>query len=203
MRKKLTSRFVETVAAPRSRRVEYHDELLPGLRLRVFSTGRRSWSVVARVNGRQVRHGLGIYPIVGLSEARDAGRAVLQDIQLGRYASQQEVTPPALQTLGEVVPEFTEKHARPKNRDWRATASMLRRFEPLFHMPLAEIKRSDVVRILDGIVAEGKPYRRRSSASAPLPVSASANSATIERPSASAKRATAALCASIPSPERR
>ena len=36
---------------------------------------------------------------------------------------------------------------------------MLRRFEPLFHMPLAEIKRADVVRVLDSIIAEGKPYR--------------------------------------------
>jgi predicted DNA-binding transcriptional regulator AlpA len=42
MRKKLTSRFVETVAPPTRRRAEYHDELLPGLRFRVFSTGRFS-----------------------------------------------------------------------------------------------------------------------------------------------------------------
>jgi hypothetical protein len=43
---------------------------------------------------------------------------------------------------------------------------------------------------------------RRSRASAPLPVSTSVNSAMSAEPSASAKRETAALCASIPRPDR-
>ena len=136
--------------------LEYHDELLPGLRFRVFSTGRKSWSVVGRVKGKQVRHTIGTYPTITLSDARDTARMLLRNMQLGKYA---EPDPPALRTLGDTVPEFIEKHARPKNRDWRATQTMLRRFEPLFHTPLAEIKRADVVRVLDSIIAEGKPYR--------------------------------------------
>ena len=160
MHKKLTSRFVETVAPPVTRRVEYHDELLPGLRLRVFSTGRKSWSVVGRVQGRQVRHTIGTYPAIALAEARETARAILRDMQLGKYASADlQQAPPALRTLGDTVPEFIEKHARPKNRDWRATQAMLRRFEPLFASPLSEIKRANVVRVLDSIIAEGKPYR--------------------------------------------
>ena len=158
MRKKLTSRFVQTVAPPTRRRAEYHDELLPGLRFRVFSTGRKSWSVVGRVSGRQIRHTLGTHPTISLAEAREAARKVLRDMQLGKH-SQQPLAPPPLRTLGDVVPEFIEKHARPKNRDWSATQSMLQRFRPLFHIPLAEIKRADIVRVLDSIIAEGKPYR--------------------------------------------
>jgi hypothetical protein len=84
-------------------------------------------------------------------EARDTARILLRDMQLGKYV---EPDPPRLRTLGDTVPEFIEKHARSKTRDWRATASMLKRFEPLVHIPLAEIKRADV-----GIIAEGKPYR--------------------------------------------
>ena len=81
-------------------------------------------------------------------------------MQLGKYASADlQQAPPALRTLGDTVPEFIEKHARPKNRDWRATQAMLRRFEPLFANPLSEIKRANVVRVLDSIIAEGKPYR--------------------------------------------
>jgi integrase len=156
MRKKLTCRFLETVPPPATRRVEYHDELLLGLRLRVFATGRKSWSVVGRANGKQVRHTIGTYPTISLMEARDTARILLRDMQLGKYV---EPDPPRLRTLGDTVPDFIEKHARPKNRDWRATASMLKRFEPLFHIPLAEIKRADVVRVLDSIIAEGKPYR--------------------------------------------
>ena len=156
MRKKLTSRFVETVAPPTTRRAEYHDELLPGLRFRVFSTGRKSWSVVGRVKGKQVRHTIGTYPTISLTEARDTARTLLRDMQLEKYA---EPDPSPRRTLGDAIPEFIEKHARPKNRDWRATQSMLQRFRPLFQTPLAEIKRADVVRVLDSIIAEGKPYR--------------------------------------------
>ena len=136
--------------------LEYHDELLPGLRFRVFSTGRKSWSVVGRVKGKQVRHTIGTYPTITLSDARETARMLLRNMQLGRYT---ESDPRALRTLGDTVPEFIERHARPKNRDWRATQTMLRRLEPLFHTPLAEIKRADVVRVLDSIIAEGKPYR--------------------------------------------
>lgn len=46
-----------------------------------------------------------------------------------------------------------------KNRDRGATPGCLKRFEPLYGMPLADIKRAHVIRILDWIMAEGKPYR--------------------------------------------
>ena len=46
-----------------------------------------------------------------------------------------------------------------KNRDRGATPGCLKRFEPLYDMPLADIKRAHVIRILDSIMAEGKPYR--------------------------------------------
>jgi hypothetical protein len=43
MRKKLTSRLVETLSPPAAkRRIEYHDELLPGLRFRVYQTRRKA-----------------------------------------------------------------------------------------------------------------------------------------------------------------
>jgi integrase len=108
------------------------------------------------LKGNQVRHTIGTYPIISLAEARYAARAILRDMQLGHVLDDDA---PPLRTLGDVIPEFIEKHARPKNRDWRATQSMLQRFQPLFRRRLAEIKRADVVRILDSIIAEGKPYR--------------------------------------------
>jgi hypothetical protein len=112
--------------------------------------------VVSRVNGKQVRHTIGAYPVIGLAEAREEARNVLADMQLGRYAREEPVP---LRTLGDTIPEFIEKHARPKNRDWKASVSCLKRFEPLYDRPLTEIKRADVARVLDGIIAEGKPYR--------------------------------------------
>src|SRR4051812_46403713 len=80
-------------------------------------------------------------------------------MQLGRYARQEQSPNPAVLTLGGVVPEFITKHVMVKNRDKNATPGCLKRFEPLYDRPLAQIKRADVLKILDAIMAEGKPYR--------------------------------------------
>jgi hypothetical protein len=83
MRQKLTARLVETLPTPKVRRIEVHDELLPGLRLRVFPTGRKTWSVVGRIGREQVRHTLGRYPTITLSEAVMRPAAFSETCNLG------------------------------------------------------------------------------------------------------------------------
>ena len=86
--------------------------------------------------------------------AREQARKILRHAQLGRYERAEERQG---LTLGEVVPEFIVKHVMEKNRDQNATPGCLKRFEPLYNMPLTDIKRADVLGILDSIMAEGKP----------------------------------------------
>jgi len=103
-----------------------------------------------------VRYAIGSYPLISLADAREQARKILRENQLGRYERAEERQG---LTLGEVVPEFIAKHVMVKNRDQNATRGCLKRFEPLYDMPLADIKRAHVIRILDSIIAEGKPYR--------------------------------------------
>jgi hypothetical protein len=110
--------------------------------------------MVGRVNGKQVRKGIGTYPAVSLSEAREAGRVIMRDMQLGRFIPDDE--PPPVRSLGDTVPEFIEKHAKPQNRDWKQGVGLFQRFEALYGKPLNEIRRSDIPRVLDSIMAEGK-----------------------------------------------
>jgi hypothetical protein len=157
MRKTLTARLCETLACPPTRsRIEYRDMVMPGLGLRVTATGRKTFSVRTRSKGRQVRYPIGVYPLISLAEARHQARKIIHDVQLGRYEPPEEQK---VLTLGEVVPEFVAKHVMIKNRDQQATPGCLRRFEPLYGRPLGEIKRADVLKILDSIMGEGKPYR--------------------------------------------
>jgi hypothetical protein len=157
MRKTLTARLCETLSCPPARsRIEYRDTVMPGLGLRVTATGRKTFSVRTRSKGRQVRYPIGIYPLISLAEARDQARTIIRDVQLGRYEPPEEQK---VLTLGEVVPEFIAKHVKVKNRDQNATPGCLKRFEALYNRPLKEIRRADVLKILDSIMAEGKPYR--------------------------------------------
>ncbi|WP_309629494.1 integrase arm-type DNA-binding domain-containing protein [Brevundimonas sp.] len=74
---KLTDRYVATVTAERGKRLEVFDQHVmgAGLMLRVTDTGRKVWMVRYRTDdGQQRRLNLGLYPDIGLSEAR--GRAV-------------------------------------------------------------------------------------------------------------------------------
>ena len=136
MRKTLTARQCETLSCPPPRRrIDYRDTVMPGLCLRVTSTGHKTFTLRNRVRRRQVRYAIGSYPLISLADAREQARKILRHAQLGRYERAEERQG---LTLGEVVPEFIVKHVMEKNRDQNATPGCLKRFEPLYVMPLAD-----------------------------------------------------------------
>lgn len=155
MKKKLTPKGIDALPPATGKRYEVRDELVPGLHLRVSSTGGKVWYVSARVKRRVKRMKIGNYPIVSLSDARDKARTIQRDIALGVFEVEKHQVP----TLAEAIPEFIEIYAKPRTRDWKGTLSVLQKFKPLFAWPLDEIKRPDVVRVLDQIVADGTALR--------------------------------------------
>jgi integrase len=155
MRRNITAKLVDHLQPPAERRYEVRDTLVPGFGLRVYSTGKKTWFAVGRLGSRQIRHTIGTYPVVSLAEAREAARLILRDIQLDQYAPAKETT--AEVTLGQTIDSFIEIYAKPKNRGWKAARATLRKFTSLSARPIREIKRSDVVQILDTLVSAGTP----------------------------------------------
>lgn len=177
-RKALTEQGVERLRPPKSNRAEINDKTVPGLVFRVTPRGVKSWSVLYRIagaggmngkgrllKGQQRRLTLGQFPIIGLADARDRARKALKLAEQGkdpakqRHAEIMEQREQAANTVGRVVDEFIEKYAKKNTRKWRQTK---RTFE--IHVlarwgdrPLGDIRRRDVIRLLDEIVAEGKP----------------------------------------------
>ena len=156
MRAKLSPKLVEHLKAPGPKRLDVWDTVLQGFGVRVSPAGRKSWFVIVRVGGRQKRVTIGTYPAVALAEARAEARKIIRDAQLGVLAGPHES--PAL-TLREAVPLFIRLYAKPKNRGWKESERLLGKFQDLFAKPLVQIVRSDVVHVLDEIVASGTPYR--------------------------------------------
>tara|TARA_R110002049_G_scaffold137350_2_gene297361 strand:- start:42518 stop:43699 length:1182 start_codon:yes stop_codon:yes gene_type:complete len=150
MKKKLTSRYVETVTAPGPKRLEVYDQTLPGFGLRVSLAGRKTWFCSMRVKRRVRRLTLGTYPTLSLADARQKAQEQLRNLQLGIEPE------PKKPTLGEVVPQFIELYAKPRNRGWRTQERLLmHHWKALFDLPIDQIKRPSAVRVLDGIVASG------------------------------------------------
>jgi integrase len=153
MRKKLTPKSIDSLPPAAAKRYEVRDELVTGLLVRVSASGRKGWYVNARIVGRVRRIKIGTYPILSLSDARDQAREILRDAQLGKFA--REEVKPVVPTFSEVVSQFIELYAKPRNRSWKRSKSVLTKFSDLNQKPINAIKRSDVVRILDGMVASG------------------------------------------------
>lgn len=155
MLKKLTPKTIDSLPLPSGKRYEVRDTLLKGLALRVSSTGSKVWYLSTRIEGKTHRIKLGTYPVLSLADAREKAHDVLRQIQMGTYG----VREPQRVSLGEIIPQFIELYAKPRNKDWRGTESVLAKFSILADRPLDDIKRSDIVKVLDAMIAGGAPTR--------------------------------------------
>jgi integrase len=152
MRKKLTPKLIDSLPPASGKRYEVRDELLTGLLVRVSSTGGKVWYTSCRINGKLRRIKIGTYPILSLADARETARALLRDVQLGKFSERQE---PELPTFGEVIPQFIELYAKPRNRSWKSSERVLTKFAELNDRPINEIRRGHVVFVLDKLTASG------------------------------------------------
>lgn len=154
MRKRLTTKSLENAKAPSGkRRLELRDDLVIGLSMRVYDTGKKVFYLNKRLDGSQRRIRVGEFPFVSLDQARVKAREILTQIELGEFENGDHA--PQCPTLAQVKEDFIRLYAKPRNRDWKRTAAILNKFQPLFGIPLNEIKRTQVVAILDELVAGG------------------------------------------------
>jgi integrase len=153
MRTKLTTKLLESLQPATGRRYEVRDEVVAGLHIRVSVTGIKVWCLTAKVNDTARRIKIGSYPILSIADARERAREIQRDIQLGKYTTKAEQR--AKQTIGDVIPQFINLYAKPRNRSWKSTRQVLKKFESLNAMPVDAVRRVDVVKILDDLIASG------------------------------------------------
>lgn len=151
MRKKLTPKLIDSLPAATTKRYEVRDDIVTGLMVRVSYTGAKVWCLATTVKDRARRIKLGTYPVLSLVDARDKARDILRQTQLGSF----EDEPEARLTLGEIIPQFIELYAKPRNRSWKPTERVLAKFSALHGKPIDEIKRGDVVKVLDDMMSAG------------------------------------------------
>lgn len=160
MKRRLTSKTIDALPPAVNKRYEVHDQLLPGLHLRVSATGGKVFYLSKRINGRMKRIKIGTSSVLTLHDARDKARSILRSIELGRYVEKApHEEEQRTKTLGEIVPEFIDVYAKQHTKDWKGTERVLLKFSTLFSRPIDQIKRTDVVRVLDTIIAGGAPTR--------------------------------------------
>lgn len=166
---RFTQAAVDRLKPPASGRVEYWDELLPAFGLRIAESGRRTWQLMYRLDGKQRRLKLadvgGASP-TNLEAARTLARDALQQVQTGidpaaekQQAKGEAATQRQPDTVASVVPEFVKRYLAPKNKSWRETEKLLNRHivATWGERDITSISRRDVRDMLDGLVDRGFP----------------------------------------------
>lgn len=151
MKRKLTTKFIEGQKPDPSKRLDFRDELMPGLVLRISASGTKTFCLHKRINGKMRRLTIGRFPIISLADARKRVQQVLYEIETGRFEDRTGIEIDTKPTLGDVIPDYIEKHAKVHNRDWKRKEAPLAKFTTLHSKRIDEIKRADVVKACDVI----------------------------------------------------
>ncbi|MGR3604811.1 tyrosine-type recombinase/integrase [Sulfitobacter sp.] len=158
MRKALTAKTLEALK-PQAKRYEVHDLHCPGMSVRVSAQGQKVFTVKFRYGLEQKRMKLGVYPRISLATAREKAIDILRQVDEGIDPTKRRRT--ANMKVENICREFIRLHAMPRNKSWREAERILEReFVDTFgQRDIREIKRFDVLEIMDAAVARGSTYQ--------------------------------------------
>jgi integrase len=163
MRKRITAGNVESFPEG----AEVWDAILPGLILRV-GRKRKTWQVRVQAFGRQHRQALGHYPNLGIAEARDKAREVLNRLEAGiplpktidgsRGSSNGAGAGSNVLTVGGLIDQYEMMRKREgkriKSLD-HAMSTLRKELGSLLRLPATELTKADVREVRDRIVDRG------------------------------------------------
>lgn len=156
---RLTAAAVEKLICPTTGRREVYDAEVPGLVLRLSSSGVKSWSFTYRIAGKPRRLTLGGYPGVSLKLARDRARDARAAVQRGEDPVEdikREQREKELNGFEACAKDFIKKYCKPKLKTWEQVESTLERLAiPEFKdRPVRDIRRRDIVDLLEKVAAK-------------------------------------------------
>lgn len=134
-----------------------------GFGIRVLPSGVKTWFFIYRIDGKRRFMNLGHYPSISLAEARKKYRAAFDMYEQGKdparaseEAKEERRNAPSVSDL---VTEYMEKHAKIHKRSWVEDERILNKeVVPLWgERKAADIKKRDVVLLLEGIMERGSP----------------------------------------------
>jgi integrase len=130
----------------------YPDHLVAGLGLRV-GTVRRTWLLRYRSGGRKLSPVLGYHPSMGLGQAREAARKLIERVDSGAPIPTPVPHPRAALTVGTLIDNYEKLRIREGARIKAlpdAMASLRRNLKPWLSQPAAQFTKADLRAARDG-----------------------------------------------------
>jgi integrase len=158
MKVDLNDRFIAGLK-PKETPTDYFDSKMRGLNLRVTPQGVKAWSVIftSPKDGKRARLSIGTYPATGLATARtravEARGLVESGVDPRDQKKKQNAGPMTVAMLAE---SYLEKHASKLRSHEEVRRKLYADILPLIgDMPLADLHRRDIHRVLDPIKERG------------------------------------------------
>ncbi|MCH8844866.1 MAG: DUF4102 domain-containing protein [SAR324 cluster bacterium] len=83
VKKNLTVRFIQSIRPPKEGVAVYWDTAISSFGLHVSRSGKMTWKLMYRVNGRLKNKKIGTYPMVSLADARHEANQILLEASEG------------------------------------------------------------------------------------------------------------------------
>jgi integrase len=134
-----------------------------GFTIRVMPSGAKSWLYIYAIDGKRREMNLGSYPDVTLETARnrfeDAKKQVKNGIDPLAVEEARADARRKAPTVAKLITEYIEKHAKPTKRSWYEDERILNKdaLAVWGNRKAADIKKRDVVLLLESIIERGSP----------------------------------------------
>jgi integrase len=136
-----------------------------GFTVRVSPAGLKTWLYAYGLNDKRREMGLGTYPEVSLHDAREKFEEARQKVKGGidpmDERDQAEEASRQAPTVADLVDEYLRKHAMVNKKSWKEDKRSLEKdiLPKWGKRKAADIKKRDVVLLLEGIVERGAPIQ--------------------------------------------
>jgi integrase len=151
----LTDAAVQRLKLPNHGQTDIIDKGYPGLLLRLSSSGRRSWCMFYRYQGKPRRFTFGRYPQMMLQEARETWRRAREELQAGRDPSRLRPSRKDLSFIS-IAEQWLALDQGGKRTAKEAERIIRKYCAPLHDLRIDAIVRADLRDLIRGIAAEGK-----------------------------------------------
>lgn len=153
---RLTDAKIKSLTPPQSGRIEVVDAIVPGLRVRLGRSGKKSFAIRKRVGSKIKNISIGRYgPNFGLADARKKARVILSDLENGIMPYKPEKRSPQMQAgrFADLWERYLEREVRGQKR----SAYEIERYGELHILPafrdrlVQTITRSEVTQFVENI----------------------------------------------------
>jgi integrase len=122
------------------------DDRLPGFGVRVYATGKKSFVVSYRCQGRKRLMVLGPYGVLTLDQAREKARQALLDSLAGNDPLERKQRAVEGETIADLCDAYLERHAKLHKKSWKDDERSIEKYilPQWSGMKARDLKRSDV-----------------------------------------------------------